>query len=114
MLPCATRNVCLRLQPDGRPGTAAPDLKCSGHMHPMITEAALYTQVCGRVYLWLSSWLVVLVGGYIGGLRGAVRLAVRLDCEWTDAGVEDLGWWHSGRWGCGCTARCCTCMDEHA
>lgn len=65
MLPCATRNVCLRLQPDGRPGTAAPDLKCSGHMHPVVTEAALYTQVCGQV-LFVAVKLVGCVGGWVG------------------------------------------------
>lgn len=45
MLPCPTRNICLREGPDGRPGTAPPDLRCSGTMHQEVTEAALYTQL---------------------------------------------------------------------
>ena len=45
MLPCPTRNICLREGPDGKPGSAPPDLRCSGTMHQEITEAALYTQL---------------------------------------------------------------------
>lgn len=45
MLPCRTRNVCLRDLPDSMPGTAPPDLKCSGNMHPEVSEAKLYTEL---------------------------------------------------------------------
>lgn len=45
MLPCATRNVCLREVPDGRPGTTPPDLKCTGTMHLEVSEADVYTQL---------------------------------------------------------------------
>lgn len=45
MLPCRTRNVCLRDIPESMPGTAPPDLKCSGSMHPEISEAKLYTEL---------------------------------------------------------------------
>lgn len=43
--PCRTRNICLREPTEGPLGTAPPDLKCSGTMHPEITDAALYTQL---------------------------------------------------------------------
>lgn len=45
MNPCRTRNVCLRDSPDTAPGTAPPDLRCSGTMHPEISEAKLYTEL---------------------------------------------------------------------
>lgn len=45
MLPCRTRNICLRDLPDSMPGTAPPDLKCSGNMHPEVSEAKLYTEL---------------------------------------------------------------------
>jgi DNA polymerase alpha subunit A len=45
MMPCPTRNICLREPADGRVGAAPPDLRCSGSMHQVMTEAALYTQL---------------------------------------------------------------------
>ena len=55
--PCPTRNVCLRPPGDGgRPGSAPPDAKVAGHMRPMVSEAALYTQVGGAT--WLPSFLL--------------------------------------------------------
>eukprot|EP00889_Picochlorum_renovo_P005130 jgi/Picre1/32160/NNA_007506.t1 len=45
MNPCRTRNICLRDLPDTAPGTAPPDLRCSGTMHPEISEAKLYTEL---------------------------------------------------------------------
>jgi len=45
MMPCPTRNLCLRESADGRVGAAPPDLRCSGAMHQVMTEAALYTQL---------------------------------------------------------------------
>ncbi len=45
MLPCRTRNVCLRDLPDSMPGTAPSDFKCSGTMHPEVSEARLYTEL---------------------------------------------------------------------
>jgi DNA polymerase alpha subunit A len=45
MNPCRTRNICLRDLPDTPPGTAPPDLRCSGTMHPEISEAKLYTEL---------------------------------------------------------------------
>ena len=45
MLPCRTRNVCLRDLPDSMPGTAPSDFKCSGTMHPEMSEARLYTEL---------------------------------------------------------------------
>ena len=45
MMPCQTRNVCLRDLPDSMPGTAPSDLKCSGTMHAEISEAKLYTEL---------------------------------------------------------------------
>jgi DNA polymerase alpha subunit A len=46
VMPCPTRNVCLREAGDGgRPGGAPPDLRCSGTMHQEDTEAALYAQL---------------------------------------------------------------------
>lgn len=44
--PCRTRNICLRESSQDVPiGYAPADLKCSGTMHPEVTEAALYTQL---------------------------------------------------------------------
>lgn len=45
MVPCQTRNICLREPHDGPLGSSPPDLKCSGAMHAKISEAALYTQL---------------------------------------------------------------------
>jgi len=45
MMPCRTRNVCLRDLPDSMPGTAPSDLKCSGTMHTEVSEAKLYTEL---------------------------------------------------------------------
>ena len=47
MAPCDTRNVCLAVRDDARPGAVPPDPRCTGTMRPLVTEAALYTQVCG-------------------------------------------------------------------
>lgn len=47
MAPCDTRNVCLAVREDARPGTVPPDPRCTGHMRQVVTESALYTQVCG-------------------------------------------------------------------
>jgi hypothetical protein len=82
MLPCATRNVCLRQQPDGRPGTAPPDPKCPGHMHAVYSEAALYTQVGGLE--GVGGWLCGRGGGWLGclawGRRGGVACYNMLCC----------------------------------
>ena len=45
MMPCPTRNICLREAADGRAGGAPPDLRCSGSMHQEVSEAGLYTQL---------------------------------------------------------------------
>jgi len=45
MMPCFTRNVCLRETAEGQPGSAPPDIKCSGTMHQEVTEADVYTQL---------------------------------------------------------------------
>ena len=45
MMPCPTRNICLRESSDGRPGGAPPDPRCSGTMHQEVSEGDLYTQL---------------------------------------------------------------------
>lgn len=45
LLPVETRNVSLRTQPEGRPGTAPPTAAQQGHMARTYTEADLYTQL---------------------------------------------------------------------
>ena len=45
VLPCDTRNICLREVENGKPGTAPPDPRCAGAMKEEISEAALYTQL---------------------------------------------------------------------
>lgn len=47
MVPCDTRNVCLAVREDAgcRAGAAPPDPRCTGHMHQLVTEAQLYTQL---------------------------------------------------------------------
>lgn len=45
LLPVETRNVSLRTQPDGKPGTAPPATNHHGHMSRSYTEADLYTQL---------------------------------------------------------------------
>ncbi|KAL6785075.1 POLA1 [Auxenochlorella protothecoides x Auxenochlorella symbiontica] len=47
LLPCRTRNVCLRLGAEGgTPGSFPPDPKCSGTMRREMDEADLYTELC--------------------------------------------------------------------
>ena len=52
MMPCPTRNICLRESSDGRPGGAPPDPRCSGTMHAEVSEADLYTELsyCHRLF----------------------------------------------------------------
>ncbi|DBA99385.1 TPA: hypothetical protein ACH3X3_011985 [Trebouxia sp. C0006] len=45
LLPVETRNVSLRTQADGKPGTAPPAANHHGHMSRSYTEADLYTQL---------------------------------------------------------------------
>ncbi|KAL3140235.1 hypothetical protein ABBQ38_004509 [Trebouxia sp. C0009 RCD-2024] len=45
LLPVETRNVSLRTQPEGKPGTAPPMATQQGHMARTYTEADLYTQL---------------------------------------------------------------------
>lgn len=45
MTPCDTRNVCLAVREDARPGTVPPDSRCTGHMRQVVSESQLYTQV---------------------------------------------------------------------
>lgn len=45
LLPVETRNVSLRSQPDGKPGSAPPAAHHNGHMSRTYTEANLYTQL---------------------------------------------------------------------
>ena len=45
MTPCDTRNVCLAVREDTRPGTVPPDSRCTGHMRQVVSESQLYTQV---------------------------------------------------------------------
>ncbi len=45
LLPVETRNVSLRTQPDGKPGSAPPTTRHQGHMARTYTEADLYTQL---------------------------------------------------------------------
>lgn len=47
MTPCDTRNVCLAVREDARPGTVPPDPRCTGHMRQVVSESQLYTQVGG-------------------------------------------------------------------
>lgn len=44
-IPCDTRNVCLNIHNDVRPGTAPPDPRCHGTMRAVVGEGALYTQL---------------------------------------------------------------------
>jgi DNA polymerase alpha subunit A len=45
VLPCKTRNICLREVEGVAPGAAPPDTRCAGVMKQEITEALLYTQL---------------------------------------------------------------------
>lgn len=45
VLPCKTRNVCLREVEGVGPGAAPPDARCAGVMKQEVTEASLYTQL---------------------------------------------------------------------
>lgn len=45
LLPVETRNVSLRVQPEGKPGTAPPAASQQGYMARTYTEADLYTQL---------------------------------------------------------------------
>ncbi|PRW60975.1 DNA polymerase alpha catalytic subunit [Chlorella sorokiniana] len=45
MTPCDTRNVCLAVREDARPGTMPPDSRCTGHMRQVVSESHLYTQL---------------------------------------------------------------------
>ena len=45
MAPCDTRNVCLAVREDARPGSVPPDPRCTGTMRQVVSEAQLYTQV---------------------------------------------------------------------
>lgn len=45
LLPVETRNVSLRVQPDGKPGAATPTVAQQGQMARVYTEASLYTQL---------------------------------------------------------------------
>lgn len=53
--PCDTRNVCLAVREDSRPGTVPPDARCTGHMRQVFSEAQLYTQVGGKE-AWLAGF----------------------------------------------------------
>lgn len=50
--PCDTRNVCLAVREDARPGSVPPDPRCTGHMRQVVSEAQLYTQLshCHRLF----------------------------------------------------------------
>ena len=45
LLPASTRNVALRVQPEGKPGTAPPMPSQQGQMARKFSEADLYTQL---------------------------------------------------------------------
>lgn len=45
LLPVETRNICLRSQPDAKPGSAAPGVGHQGHMARVYTASALYAQL---------------------------------------------------------------------
>lgn len=55
--PCDTRNVCLAVREDARPGSVPPDPRCTGHMRQVVSEAQLYTQVGD----WLGGRSLVLL-----------------------------------------------------
>lgn len=88
LAPCDTRNVCLAVREDARPGTVPPDARCTGTMRQVVTEAKLYTQVGGRVGMlgagasagslgvWLGWWGGAQAGRVHAGTRYAGKMPV--------------------------------------